>query len=48
MYLGHIGLQEQFQVFGDNPLGYSVNILQSISGRLEREEPNQADNLTNN
>jgi hypothetical protein len=45
VYLGHVGLEEELEVVGDDPLGHGVDVVEGIPRGLEREEADQANNL---
>ena len=44
-HLGHVGVQEQFEIIMDNTFADRVNVGESITRSFEREESNQIDNL---
>ena len=45
LYLGHVCFKEELKVIGDDTLGDGVDVVESIPGGLEGQEPDQTYNL---
>ena len=44
-HLGQVGVEEQLEIIVNDSLAHGVDVGQGVAGRLEREEPDQINNL---